>query len=53
VRIGELETENDSLRDCVLGEFDVPKVSLISILHDFEGRLRAVKLENDELLRPA
>jgi hypothetical protein len=33
----------------VLGEFDIPKVSLISILSDFENRLRAVKLDNDEL----
>lgn len=48
-RMGELEAENSALRNCVLGEFDVPKVSLISILSDFENRLRAVKLENDEL----
>jgi hypothetical protein len=47
-RMGELEIENRTLRDCVLGEFDVPKVSLVSILADFENRLRAVKLESDE-----
>jgi hypothetical protein len=43
------EANLDRLRDCVLGEFDWPKVSLVAILADFENRLRAVKLENDEL----
>ncbi len=48
-RLADLEKENDSLRDCVLGEFDIPKVSIIHIMSDFESRLRAIKLENDEL----
>lgn len=47
-RMSELERENATLRECVLGEFDVPKVSLVSILADFENRLRAVKIESDE-----
>jgi hypothetical protein len=44
-RIGELEQENRALRDCVLGEYDVPKVSIIAIMQDFENRLRALKVE--------
>lgn len=41
-RVADLEKENDSLRDCVLGEFDVPKISIIAIMQDFENRLRAI-----------
>ncbi len=48
-RIGDLEAENKALRDCVLGEFDTPRISLIAILQDFENRLRAIKQENDAL----
>lgn len=44
-RIGELEGENKSLRDLVLGDFDVPKVSIIGIMVDFENRLRSLKQE--------
>lgn len=44
-----LETRLDELGDCVLGEFDIPKVSIIAIMQDFENRLRAVKAENEEL----
>lgn len=48
-RIGDLEGENAALRNCVLGDFDVPKISLIAILQDFENRLRAIKQDNDDL----
>lgn len=48
-RIGEVEENLADLRAVVLGDFDTPKVSLISILQDFENRLRAVKQENDAL----
>lgn len=48
-RIGGLEIRNDALekanaalRDCVLGEFDVPKISIIAIMQDFENRLRTI-----------
>lgn len=50
-RIGEVEAENRALRDCVLGEFDIPKISIIAIMQDFEGRLRAIKMENEVLAR--
>lgn len=40
-RIGELEGDITAMKDCVLGEFDVPKVSIIAIMQDFENRLRA------------
>lgn len=39
-RIGDLEGENKRLRDCVLGDFDIPKISIIAIMQDFENRLR-------------
>jgi hypothetical protein len=45
-RTADLEKENDSLRDCVLGEFDIPKVSIIAIMQDFENRLRTIREEN-------
>jgi hypothetical protein len=41
-RIGDLEAQNKELRDCVLGDFDVPKISIIAIMQDFENRLRAL-----------
>lgn len=41
-RIGDLEGEVKSLRDCVLGDFDMPKISIIAIMQDFENRLRAL-----------
>ena len=44
-----LEAQLDELRACVLGEFEIPKVSIISIMTDFETRLRAVKMANSEL----
>ena len=44
-RIGALEGEFKQLSDTVLGDFDHPKISLISILQDFENRLRALKAE--------
>jgi hypothetical protein len=55
-RIGELETRvagaekvNEDMRKCVLGEFAVPKVSIIGIMVDFENRLRAIGQENSAL----
>lgn len=45
-RVVDLEKENDSLRDCVLGEFDIPKISIIAIMQDFENRLRTIGQEN-------
>ena len=42
-RIGDLEGENKSLRDLVLGEYAAPAVSIIHIMQDFENRLRALK----------
>lgn len=42
-RIGEIEAKNAELRACVLGEFDVPKVSIIHIMQDFETRLRSIQ----------
>lgn len=44
-RIGDLETENKALRDCVLGDFEVPGVSIIHIMQDFENRLRLASQE--------
>jgi hypothetical protein len=44
-RIGELEGEAKTLRDCVLGDFDVPGVSIIHIMQDFETRLRLMRDE--------
>lgn len=41
-RIGDLEGENKSLRDIVLGDFDAPAVSIIHIMQDFENRLRDI-----------
>jgi hypothetical protein len=48
-RVGDVEDQMGEMRACVLGDFDVPKISLISILQDFENRLRAIKQENDAL----
>lgn len=48
-RIGELEGENKTLRDCVLGDFDIPKISIIGIMQDFENRLRSIAQENAAL----
>lgn len=42
-RMGELERENAALRDCVLGEFDVPKISLIDIIAKLEARVIVVE----------
>jgi hypothetical protein len=47
-RIGGLEDEVKALRDCVLGEFDMPKISIIAIMQDFENRLRALRTAGDE-----
>lgn len=54
----ELETKNlqgqaAALRDAVFGEFDVPKISIIAIMQDFENRLRAIKKDNDALREQA
>lgn len=48
-RMGDLEKENATLRACVLGDFDVPKISIIAIMQDFENRLRAIAQENGAL----
>ena len=48
-RVGGLEEENQALRAVVLGDFDVPKVSIIAIMQDFENRLRSIKQDNDDL----
>lgn len=48
-RIGQVEADNKTLRDIMLGDFDAPAVSIIHIMRDFEGRLRGVKQENEEL----
>lgn len=46
---GGLRGEVASLDAAVFGDFDRPTISLISILQDFETRLRAVKVANDAL----
>lgn len=52
-RIGQVEAENKILRDCVLGDFDVPKISIIAIMQSFENRLRAIGEENSTLREAA
>jgi len=47
--VNELDEQMGRMHQCVLGEFEAPKVSIIHIMQDFESRLRAVKAENDEL----
>ena len=42
-RVGELEGELKALRKLVLGDFDVPRISIIEIMQDFENRLRLLK----------
>jgi hypothetical protein len=44
-RIGDLEAQFKQLSATVLGDFEHPKISLISILQDFENRLRSLKQE--------
>jgi hypothetical protein len=39
-RIGDLEGELAALRKIMLGDYDVPRISFIDILSDFENRLR-------------
>lgn len=48
-RLGEVETENRTLRNVLFGDFEAPAVSILHIMQDFENRLRAVKHENDAL----
>jgi len=48
-KVNEIESQISELYTCVLGDFDIPKISLISILQDFENRLRAIKQENNDL----
>lgn len=38
-----LERENSTLRQCILGDFDIPKVSLIDIIAQLEARVIAVE----------
>lgn len=52
-RIGQVEAENKILRDCVLGDFDVPTISIIAIMQSFENRLRAIGEENAALREAA
>lgn len=46
---GGLRGEVKSLESSIFGDYDRPRMSLIDILQDFEGRLRAVKVANDAL----
>lgn len=41
-RIGELEENVADMRAVILGDFDVPKISIIAIMQDFENRLRLI-----------
>ena len=47
-RVLESEKVNEQMRNCVLGDFAAPKVSIIAIMQDFENRLRALKVEQAE-----
>lgn len=46
-RIGDLEENVADMRAVVLGDFDAPKVSIITIMQDFENRLRLLKQGQD------
>lgn len=41
-RLGDAEQENSHLRHIILGDFEVPGVSIIHIMQDFENRLRDI-----------
>lgn len=41
-RVGDLEQQVADLRKVVLGDFDVPRISIIDIMQDFENRLRDI-----------
>lgn len=48
-RIGQVEAENKTLRDLMLGDYDRPVVSVIHIMVDFENRLRLMAEQNASL----
>lgn len=40
--VNSLDEQVGEIRACVLGDFDIPKISIIAIMQDFENRLRTV-----------
>lgn len=42
-RIGELEEENRNMRKVILGDYDIPKISLFDIFAKLEARLKALE----------